>query len=59
MFSEICICAITTVRYVSHSNKLFVNYLIVPVGLCGEKSEIMRFEKGKLCFKNDELFAKL
>ena len=44
----------------SHNNVInLVMHQLIPIGLCGEKIEIMRFEQGKLCVKNDEICAKL
>ena len=33
--------------------------ILVPIGLCSKKIEIIHFEKGKLCVKNFKLCAKL
>ena len=35
------------------------SYVLVPIGLCSKKIEIMHFEQGKLCVTNVELCAKL
>ena len=35
------------------------SYVVVPIGLCCKKIEIMHFVQGKLCVKSIELYAKL